>query len=179
MTHVAKRVPDVTTEDNGTASRVPELSAEVYSIPLDQGGYLIYAPVRRAAFVSGPAMVNLLADLREGQYQAKESTDDAIEFLRRLEIVDGGPEHLPIETYTGDPEPTSVTLFLTTICNLRCTYCYASAGELPVKSMKLETAKRGIDFVLGNALSRGFTAFEVGYHGGGEPTVHWEVMTAS
>jgi len=72
-----------------------------------------------------------------------------------------------------------VTLFLTTACNLRCTYCYASAGNATPKFMTLETARRGIDFVAANAAQRRSPYFEVGYHGGGEPTVHWPVLTAS
>jgi uncharacterized protein len=124
-------------------------------------------------------MVNLMADLRDNCYRPTVQGDQAIEFLRRLEIVDGGPEPDPVETYAGVPEPTSITLFLTTVCNLRCTYCYASAGERPVKTMKLETARRGIDFVVRNAVKRGARGFEVGYHGGGEPTVLWGVLTES
>jgi len=45
--------------------------------------------------------------------------------------------------------------------------------------MTLETARRGIDFVAANAAQRRSPYFEVGYHGGGEPTVHWPVLTAS
>jgi uncharacterized protein len=155
------------------------LSAEVYTIPLSTNRYLVYAPVRRAAFVANSSLVNLIADLKDGCYQPSKETVAAIEFLRQLQIVDGGPEAQPIETFIGLPEPTNVTLFLTTVCNLRCTYCYASAGDRPVKSMKLETAKRGIDFVVRNALKRQAGAFEVGYHGGGEPTVLWSVLTQS
>src|ERR1700732_5448649 len=120
------------------------LSAEVFMIPLADDRYLVYAPLRRAAFVAGPALVNLLCDLKEGSYIPKLATNDGIEFLRRLQLVDGGPEPSAIETFKGIPEPTTVTLFLTTVCNLRCTYCYASAGDRPAKSMSLEVARRGI-----------------------------------
>jgi len=75
-------------------------------------------------------------------------------FLRGLEILDAPPEMSPISDESGAPQPVSVTLMLTTACNLRCSYCYASAGDVPVESMRLEVAQRGIDFVAGNA-SRG------------------------
>ncbi len=45
--------------------------------------------------------------------------------------------------------------------------------------MSLLTAQRGIDFVCRNALERGKQEVLIGYHGGGEPTVHWPVLTAS
>ncbi len=89
--------------------------------------------------------------------------------LRHLEILDAGAEQLPITMLSGDPMPTMVTLFLTTACSLRCTYCYASAGDLPVQSMSLETAKRGIDCVAANAVRSKVPYFQVAYHGGGEP----------
>ena len=105
--------------------------------------------------------------------------DDLVEFLRRLEIVDGGEESRPITTFSGDPKPTAVTLFLTTACNLRCTYCYASAGDTPTRVMPMEVAQRGIDFVIANALELGRPAIEIAYHGGGEPSVNWKTLTGS
>jgi uncharacterized protein len=156
---------------------VPALTTEVFVIPVASNRFLIYAPLRRAAFIGNSAVVNLIADLKAKTFAPSEATEDAIEFLRRLQLIDAGPDHEPIETFTGTPEPTAVTLFLTTVCNLRCTYCYASAGEHPVKSMSLDTAKRGIEFVVQNALKRGSSSFEVGFHGGGEPTVLWTVLT--
>jgi len=45
--------------------------------------------------------------------------------------------------------------------------------------MSIETARRGIDFAAGNAAKRTLPYFEVGYHGGGEPTMNWNVLTSS
>lgn len=127
---------------------VPAISAELFTIPLAANQYIVYAPLRRAAFVANARVVNWLADLKAGCFDQATDPDGAlVEFLRRLEILDAPPEQLPITEFSGDPEPTSVTLFLTTACNLRCTYCYASAGDTPTKYMPLDVAKRGIDFV--------------------------------
>ncbi len=158
----------------------PVISAELFTIPLEQNRHIVYAPLRRAAFVANASVVNFLADLKAGCYDQSADPDGSLaEFLRRLEILDAGPEQLPITEFSGDPEPTTVTLFLTTACNLRCTYCYASAGDTPTKYMPLEVAKRGIDFVAGNAAKRQAPYFEIAYHGGGEPSVNWRVMTES
>jgi uncharacterized protein len=158
----------------------PVLSAEIFTIPLEENKYIVYAPLRRAAFVANAGVVNFLADLKEGRFDQSADPDGSlVEFLRRLEILDASPEQSPITELSGDPEPISVTLFLTTACNLRCTYCYASAGDTPTKYMPLEVAKRGIDFVAANAKKRGESYFEVAYHGGGEPSVNWRVMTES
>lgn len=158
----------------------PTVSAEIFLIPLEPGRCIVYAPLRRAAFVANHRLVNFLADLRAGRWDENEDPDGSLTtFLRGLQILDAGAEPPPVTTFTGPPQPTSVTLLLTTACNLRCTYCYAAAGDTPVKTMSLEVAKRGIDFVAANAAHRGEPFFEIAYHGGGEPTVNWPVMTKS
>jgi uncharacterized protein len=45
--------------------------------------------------------------------------------------------------------------------------------------MKLETARRGIDFVIRNSLRKSAGEFSIAYHGGGEPTANWNVLTGS
>ncbi|MBK9363175.1 MAG: radical SAM protein [Rubrivivax sp.] len=70
-------------------------------------------------------------------------------------------------------------MFLTTACNLRCSYCYAAAGDAPARFMPLSVARRGIDFVAKNASNKGLPRFEVAFHGGGEPTVNWKTMVGA
>ncbi len=164
----------------GQARPPSGLSAEVFAIPLDGDQTLIYAPLRRAAFVTNPAGVRALAQLdRDGVDGAKNVGVELVEFLRAIEIIDGGAEHPPDDVFSGDPTPTAVTLFLTTACNLRCHYCYASAGDTPIERMSLATATDGIDFVLANAVKLGQSRIDVNYHGGGEPTLNWSVLTES
>jgi uncharacterized protein len=167
----------VSSRTHGTA---PRLSAEIFTIPLGAERYIVYAPLRQAAFVTNAVVVNFLADLKAGLFDEAVDLDGAlVDFLRRLEILDARSETLPVTTFSGGPEPTAVTLFLTTACNLRCTYCYASAGETPTKHMSLDVAKRGIEFVAANAVKRQLPFIEVAYHGGGEPSVNWRVLTDS
>lgn len=157
----------------------PRITAELFTIPVE-GAYLVYAPLRQAAFFANTSVVNRLADWQEGGCDLNQPGDeDLVEFLRRLEVVDGGEEIQPITTYRGDPKPTQVSLFLTTACNLRCTYCYASAGDTPVRTMPLEVAQRGIDFVIGNALELGRPEIDLVFHGGGEPSVNWKTLTGA
>jgi uncharacterized protein len=157
----------------------PRLSAELFTIPV-ANAFLVYAPLRQSAFLTNAQVVNRLADLQEGRFDpAAPGADELLQFLRGLEIVDADPEARPITTYQGLPKPTMVTLFLTTACNLRCTYCYASAGDTPTRVMPLEVAQRGIDFVLANAVELGASEIEVAYHGGGEPSVNWKTLTGS
>ncbi len=163
-----------------TIGAVPALTAALFLIPLDESSYIIYAPLRRSAFIANPATVRFLAQLQAGTLdEAADPDGSLVKFLRGLEIVDAPPERPPLYTQVGPPQPISVTLLLTTACSLRCTYCYASAGDKPVKSMRLDTAIRGIDFISSNAAARRIPWFEVSYHGGGEPTLNWAVLTGS
>lgn len=160
-------------------AELPIVSAEIFVIPIHDG-FIVYAPLRRAAFVANARVVNFIAALQEGRFERASDPDGSVlELLRRLEIVDGGPEVPPVTSFEGVPEPAAVTLFLTTTCNLRCTYCYASAGDTTAKSMPLEVATHGIDFVARNAVARKLPSFAINYHGGGEPSANWHVMTQS
>ena len=54
-----------------------------------------------------------------------------------------------------------------------------AAGDTPTRVMPPEVARRGIDFVLANALELGRPEIEIAYHGGGEPTLNWKTLTGS
>lgn len=158
---------------------MPAIRTDVFVIPL-LGRYVVYAPLRRVAFIANAAAVNLLERLRRGEVEP--ANEEQARFLRTCDQIHltGDEGDVPITTLDwGSFQPTEVTLFLTTRCNLRCLYCYAEGGERPPADMSLETAQRGIDLVCRNALERGTGEFGVGYHGGGEPTMNWEVLTQS
>ncbi len=172
--------PVAPAEESSAAAATPVLSAEVFTIPLGEAAYIVYAPLRRAAFVANARLARIVTELRQGAFEPAADADGSlVKLLRQLEIVDAGPERPPAAACSGEPEPAMVTLFLTTACNLRCTYCYALAGGAPAKFMSLETAQRGIDFAVASAARRGAGSVEVGYHGGGEPTLNWPVLTGS
>jgi len=155
------------------------ICTDVFVIPL-LDRYLVYAPLRRVAFVTNGATVNLLHQLRQNKgHTVSEQADSFLRFCQDIHLT-GEEGDWPISTFEcGTFAPTEVTLFLTTRCNLRCIYCYAWGGERPVVEMPLETAQRGIEFVCRNALESGKPSFGIGYHGGGEPTTHWQVLTGS
>ena len=68
----------------------PGVTAELFAIPIENGQYLVYAPLRQAAFVANGRVVNFLAGLRQGQVDlATDSDGTLVAFLRGLGIVDG------------------------------------------------------------------------------------------
>ncbi|HEY9074902.1 MAG TPA: radical SAM protein [Anaerolineaceae bacterium] len=157
----------------------PPIQTDVFIIPILET-FLVYAPLRRVAFFTNPAGVNLLERLRHGPIEPETTEqDEFLRFCAEIKLT-GSEGDFPITTFdVAEYLPNEVTLFLTTRCNLRCVYCYADGGETPERTMTLETAKRGIDFVCQSARARGLERFGVGYHGGGEPTQNWRVLTES
>jgi hypothetical protein len=59
-------------------TKTPTLTSEIFVIPLEDKKYLIYAPLRRAAFVGNAATVNFLADLKSGHYSAASDPCGAV-----------------------------------------------------------------------------------------------------
>jgi len=155
------------------------ISTEIYIIPVSSQ-YLVYAPLRRIAFLANTALVNFLWRLRQRRIEKYTNEEKTfMVFFKDIQLI-GEEGDRPIATFKSAIfKPTEVTLFLTTRCNLRCVYCYASAGTRPCADMSLYTAKRGIGLVCGNAVELGKEKFVVGYHGGGEPTMHWKVLIES
>ncbi|MCP4430575.1 MAG: hypothetical protein GY806_06315 [Gammaproteobacteria bacterium] len=153
----------------------------LFVIPLEsRDRYILYAPLRHTAVIVNSAAINLLAGSENHIDQFDNSdSDEFIEFMKSLELYDAVDKELPDVQYSGDPKPSHVTLFLTTACNLRCSYCYASAGETAVENMSIDTARSGIDQVIKNALETQQAEITIAYHGGGEPGVNWRVLKQS
>ena len=70
-------------------------------------------------------------------------------------------------------EKQMASFFLTTKCNLRCTYCYNSKVRslLKEQSLSLDIAKAGIDYFFSTSASR-----HIRFYGPGEPTQEFCLM---
>ena len=162
-----------------TAPAPPMIRTEVHAIPIDDRAFIFYAPLRRVAFVGNSATARLLDRLRDpAPSPLTPREQDLVEFLDKAGVLGAGDAD-PISSHAEELKPTRATLLLTTGCNLRCSYCYASAGDRPVKRMPFEVAARGIDYIVSNAVELGRNAIELYFHGGGEPTTNWPVLTGA
>ena len=63
------------------AAKPPRVSAELFAIPID-GEFLVYAPLRQAAFLANADFVNLIADLQDGQFDNCDLT------MRDLHLIE-------------------------------------------------------------------------------------------
>jgi uncharacterized protein len=74
--------------------------------------------------------------------------------------------------------PSDLVLLLTTACNLGCTYCYSNAGRAD-HVMSIDVAEKAISFIAESVRHAGGAGFSILFHGEGEPTANWPVLTKS
>lgn len=156
-----------------------QLTSEVFSLP-NERGHLIYAPLLQTSVVVNDAALTLLADIAAQRAVTRDDrTGQVLDLFTDLKLISetgtapAAQSAAPPRPACSAPTPvtpTDVTLFLTTDCNLRCVYCYASGGERP-RSLDPAVATDAIDLVVANAVAAGETQIRVSFHGGGEPTL--------
>lgn len=167
------------------------LATEVFSLP-DEQGHLVYAPLLQTSLVVNDAAHDLLADIAAERRVTRDArTREVLDLFEELALVTRtrpgragtaagppGPEAAraqperptPAEPDAQALKPDAVTLFLTSACNLRCAYCYASGGERS-RYLAPQTAFDAVDLVVDNAAELGREHVLVSFHGGGEPTL--------
>jgi len=146
---------------------------EIYTIPFG-GKSVIYRPRRHTAFIGNGALVRYVLERDSGM--AAEADPEIEQFLQEAGFDRPGL-NCPLPELGPRVCPTGAVLLMTNRCNLRCTYCYANAGAEPHPAeMSWPIAKTVIDFVAGNARQTGAEAPSLTFHGGGEPTVHWDLL---
>lgn len=78
----------------------------------------------------------------------------------------------------GTAKTATLMLYPTNSCNLRCVYCYAVSGPGAGPRLSHEHAAMAVtDFFA--TLDPAVRLVELGFHGGGEPTTNFSVMTQS
>ena len=146
---------------------------EIRFIPF-KGQFIIYRPLLKLAFVGNQALVDYL------QARINRETipwnDELEAFLKRVGFWSNETlvEPPAVDDY---PQPTMAVLLLTNQCNLKCCYCYAAAGERSPEVMAWPTARAVIDAACNNAEALEQEGFSLSFHGGGEPTVSWRLLT--
>jgi uncharacterized protein len=139
-----------------------------YFIPIENK-YIIYLPYKPLSFIGNSAMFQFIKDCQAGQ--AISDQHQITQLLQDIGFFKADKRVLPLETVAKPFKPTIGVLLLTTACNLKCVYCYASAGPGKGQLMTLQTGKYVIDCVCRNARELGKNKFSLCLHGGGEPTV--------
>jgi uncharacterized protein len=153
------------------------ISVEVYTIPISNAeqdnAYIVYRPLLGLAFVGNQAMAGVAKSLAEEPTRPLD--DDVHAFLEKIGFLCPDPP-APQLPAAGDFSPAGLTLLMTNQCQLRCTYCYAAAGDAPPQHLALETGYAAIDYTYESLKRMNHSKFRIALHGGGEPTFPWKTM---
>lgn len=148
---------------------------ELYLLP-DDDQYILYAPLRRTILTVNRNVVAILLQIkREQELPQNEQTSGVIDYLKNLGIIDGEDSFPSNSDSSMEYKPTNVTFLPTSDCNLRCIYCYADSGTTS-KYLSAQVAKAALDFVFRNAKDKNVSQVQVGFLGGGEPFLAWNLV---
>jgi len=144
------------------------LTEELFVVPYEND-FLVIAPLKGAFLkVNGATISHLQAVERGEDFPEGESKDQLV----KTGILIEEKEPAFFSKCEEDSllfEPEAVTIFNTSDCSMRCTYCYGNAG-CNVKVIDQRIALAAIDFIISNTIKHGGKkSVHVGFHGGGEP----------
>lgn len=161
-----------------TASAVASIGARLTSetfVCEHLGRHLVHVPLLATSLLVSPRMAALVGRLRQGPVVPRDAAEArGLARLRELGLIDG-PSPPPPRSVLQE-SPTEVSLFLTERCNLRCVYCYARGGE-GGRSMSPVVAESALRRVLENARRLGAGRIGIHFHGGGEVSLVWDLLT--
>ncbi len=154
-----------------------DITCDLFSLPYKEGLRILYAPRKGFLCSVNAPLIDLLAALPALDTDKMSAEQRAaLAYLAERGVLNGEPEP-PLGSSAPDRfSPATTTLFPTNQCNLRCRYCYASAGEHTPLFMEWRYAVAAIDRIIENAMEKGLPAVQLGFHGGGEPLLPWQFI---
>ncbi len=153
------------------------LTTDLFIVPYKDDNQLLYAPRRGFLCAANQDLVSLLANLDALDFdQLNPDQQAALNYLEQKGLFNNAKEYDPITPVSETFAPNQLTLFPTNQCNLRCLYCYASAGEYTPIVIDWHYCVSAIEFMVRNLKDRGIKYFSLGFHGGGEPLYPWALI---
>jgi uncharacterized protein len=159
-----------------------KLNADCFVLPYEEKGigtYIAYFPLQSLVFEINEDAAEIMEAMKKNPYKTEDPlVKSFLDDLVNLKVVNNRKEPKPFTPFKDYPEPNTTILLLTDSCQLKCIYCYAQTKKEGVM-MPLHIAKKAIDTITKNVLKQKGGLIHVGYHGGGEPTLNWKVLTES
>lgn len=154
---------------------IPRIISEQISQDLfvlsSNGKYMCFVPSYPKAFIiKSLEGVNAL----KNYFTNQDKSSDIFNFLTRNELLTSikAPYRARIDpTY----RPQNLILSLSSDCNLRCQYCYASAGEQH-NSLTWDIIENAIRISIDESKKLSLKRFKLVFHGGGEALVKWDLL---
>lgn len=150
------------------------IANDIFAISTSPNEYLIYSPIRQIVF---KANSSALSQIKE--HLDNKKTENQSEVISQLESIGfftplSQSEILKRVPLQGSPQ-TTLTISLTYSCNLKCVYCYASAGE-QLGRISEPAMLSAIDYIAQNIKTKGYKTMRLSFHGTGEATVAWDLL---
>jgi len=139
------------------------LAPGVFAVVSDAGPPVLYAPLQGLVLEANTAYVDAFRRALGGDRAAARGVGLVPDELVRFSGVPGDVAALLDPVWPEEFAPTSVTLFLTHKCTLRCAYCYCEGGA--GRDMPWPVLERAVRFALENAARAG-RELRVAFHGG-------------
>ncbi len=139
------------------------LSKNVFLISADRSKSILYAPLQGLIMEVNQAYLDRFRQALGGNADAGRAVGLAPEILEQLIQTPPAAERRLNPQWPEAFEPTSVTVFLSHQCTLRCAYCYCRGGE--GGDMPRPVFERAIRFTLEHA-RRQQRDFHLSFHGG-------------
>lgn len=134
---------------------------------------MAYSPLREKVFrIKQAKGVSVIKNYFQQGTQDQE--------VRRFLEESGLLKELPIvRNRIGKPyHPAHLALSLTSGCNLRCSYCYARAGEV-FQTMPWAIAEKAVRIAVEESSKLGLKSLKLLFHGGGEALVEFDLVKKS
>ncbi len=173
--------------DDTSGLVVPE---EFFLIPYKHDKFVLYFPAIRAAFLVNEATGDLLRAISARQPVSLDANSLAVlNYFILNGIIQHSQPHVDlhvceekgdefVEKAIQEYAPANVTLCPTSDCNLRCKYCFSHGGE-DASYMDFHIARMAIDYLIDRAIEFGKKSVMLGFLGGGEPTLAFDLMKQS
>jgi uncharacterized protein len=150
------------------------VSNDIYCLP-HEDNYIVYLPLRGLIILGNDEFVNLLCQARQGDRGALKKLDISETFTKELFDSEKQLKQLTGPRKPPPFAPTSVSLFLTNDCTLRCNYCYAR-GITNKNQMPWDMVTGVLDEILENVLSANSKRMGIHFHGGGDISAAWPLL---
>jgi uncharacterized protein len=146
----------------------------IFCIP-HRGNHIVYLPLPGVILLANSTFVNLLYHALHGDKEAIVKLGVDSDFVVGVQESERMAAHLthprPLEEFA----PTSVSLFLTNDCTLRCRYCYADGGTNN-RQMPWEMVDGILTSVAQNVVRLQLPQMGVHFHGGGDVSAAWPLV---
>ncbi len=147
---------------SGSVHLVDEVAYDIISIFKTHSQEEIIKEITKKHNVSEAEILECLEDIKELEKNGKLFSEDTFKEIAK----NYRRENIAVK---------ALCLHVAHICNLNCSYCFASQGKYHGDRaiMSLETGKRAIDFLIEN--SHNHKNLDVDFFGG-EPLMNWDVV---